>query len=38
MDSSASEVLLGLSPTPLDQAAEETVAWWRAEQARTAAA
>jgi len=38
MDSSASEVLLGLSPTPLDQAAEETVAWWRAEQARTVAA
>ncbi|MCD2107520.1 NAD-dependent epimerase/dehydratase family protein [Rhodococcus erythropolis] len=38
MDSSASEVLLGLSPTPLDQAAQETVAWWRAEQARTAAA
>ena len=38
MDSSASEVLLGLSPTPLDQAAEETVAWWRAEQARTIAA
>ncbi|MGW6655678.1 NAD-dependent epimerase/dehydratase family protein [Rhodococcus sp. NPDC055024] len=38
MDSSASEVLLGLSPTPLDQAAEETVAWWRAEQARAAAA
>ncbi|MDV8006146.1 NAD-dependent epimerase/dehydratase family protein [Rhodococcus sp. IEGM 1318] len=38
MDSSASEVLLGLSPTPLDQAAEETVAWWRAEQARTAVA
>ncbi|WP_438472715.1 NAD-dependent epimerase/dehydratase family protein [Rhodococcus erythropolis] len=38
MDSSASEVLLGLSPTPLDQAAEETVVWWRAEQARTAAA
>ena len=38
MDSSASEVLLGLSPTPLDQAAEATVAWWREEQARAAAA
>ncbi|NMM90765.1 epimerase [Rhodococcus sp. SRB_17] len=38
MDSSASEALLGLEPTPLDQAAGETVDWWHAEQARTAAA
>ncbi|MDI9917844.1 NAD-dependent epimerase/dehydratase family protein [Rhodococcus sp. IEGM 1379] len=38
MDSTASEALLGLEPTPLGQAAGETVDWWRAEQARTAAA
>ncbi|MGC0366724.1 nucleoside-diphosphate-sugar epimerase [Rhodococcus sp. 27YEA15] len=38
MDSGASEIALGLEPTPLDQAAAETVAWWRAEQARTDAA
>lgn len=29
MDSARSEALLGLSPTPLDQAAAEPVAWWR---------
>lgn len=38
MNSTASETLLGLAPTPIDQAARETVDWWRAEQARTAAA
>ncbi|MCJ0905553.1 NAD-dependent epimerase/dehydratase family protein [Rhodococcus sp. ARC_M6] len=38
MDSSASEALLGLGPTPIEQAAGETVDWWHAEQARTAAA
>lgn len=29
MDSSHSEQLLGLAPTPIDVAAKETVAWWR---------
>lgn len=29
LDSSSSEELLGLAPTPLDDAAKETVAWWR---------
>ena len=29
MDSSHSEALLGLSPTSLDVAAKETVAWWQ---------
>lgn len=29
MDSSHSESLLGLSPSPLDVAAKETVAWWQ---------
>ncbi|WP_422391992.1 NAD-dependent epimerase/dehydratase family protein [Arthrobacter sp. N1] len=29
MDSSASERLLGLAPTPLEQGAAETVRWWR---------
>ncbi|MGA7206171.1 MAG: NAD-dependent epimerase/dehydratase family protein [Specibacter sp.] len=29
LDSTASEALLGLSPTPLDVAAAETVRWWR---------
>ncbi|MCQ4119565.1 NAD-dependent epimerase/dehydratase family protein [Rhodococcus tibetensis] len=29
MDSSASEKRLGLKPTPLPQAAEQTVQWWR---------
>lgn len=38
MNSETSEKLLGLSPTPLDQAAGETVNWWRAERARVAAA
>lgn len=38
MNSTASETLLGLAPTPIDQAARETVDWWRAEQARIAAA
>jgi nucleoside-diphosphate-sugar epimerase len=30
LDSSRSEALLGLSPTPLEVAAKETVDWWRA--------
>jgi len=29
MDSERSEALLGLSPTPLAEAARETVDWWR---------
>lgn len=29
MDSSESQELLGLQPTPLNEAAAETVAWWR---------
>jgi nucleoside-diphosphate-sugar epimerase len=29
MDSSESEARLGLAPTPLDRAAEETVQWWQ---------
>lgn len=29
MDSSRSERLLGLAPTPIDVAAKETVAWWQ---------
>lgn len=29
MDSTASEKLLGLSPTPLESAARATIAWWR---------
>jgi hypothetical protein len=29
MDSSESEARLGLTPTPLDRAAEETVRWWQ---------
>lgn len=31
LDSTRSESLLGLSPTPLDVGAKETVDWWRAE-------
>lgn len=31
MDSSRSERLLGLTATPIDVAAKETVAWWRAQ-------
>lgn len=31
LDSSHSEELLGLSPTPLEVAAKETVAWWRSQ-------
>jgi len=31
MDSAHSEALLGLSPTPLDVGAKETVDWWRAQ-------
>ncbi|WP_255768673.1 NAD-dependent epimerase/dehydratase family protein [Pseudarthrobacter sulfonivorans] len=31
MDSAASQAALGLQPTPLHQAAAETVAWWRAQ-------
>ncbi len=30
MDSARTQALLGLSPTPLEQAARETVDWWRA--------
>jgi nucleoside-diphosphate-sugar epimerase len=30
LDSSRSGALLGLSPTPLEVAAKETVDWWRA--------
>ena len=30
MDSARTQTLLGLSPTPLEQAARETVDWWRA--------
>ena len=33
MDSSTSEQILGLSPTSLETAAEETVRWWQAELA-----
>ncbi|WP_219815384.1 NAD-dependent epimerase/dehydratase family protein [Arthrobacter sp. B0490] len=33
LDSAASERALGLSPTPLDTAARETVRWWQAELA-----
>jgi nucleoside-diphosphate-sugar epimerase len=33
MDSTASEQLLGLSPTPLKRAAGETVQWWQADLA-----
>ncbi len=33
MDSSASEQVLGLAPTPLDSAVAETVRWWKAELA-----
>ncbi len=33
MDSSASEQVLGLTPTPLDVAVAETVRWWKAELA-----
>lgn len=32
MDSSRTEALLGLAPTPLAEAVRATVAWWRAEQ------
>jgi nucleoside-diphosphate-sugar epimerase len=33
LDSSASERVLGLTPTPLDTAVAETVQWWRGEPA-----
>lgn len=33
MDSGASQASLGLEPTPLADAAAETVAWWRAQEA-----
>jgi len=33
LDSARSERLLGLSPTPLEQAAETTMAWWKARRA-----
>lgn len=32
LDSARSEALLGQSPTPLDVAVKETVAWWRSQQ------
>lgn len=32
LDSSASEALLGLAPTPIEVGAKETVAWWRARE------
>ncbi|OUM41001.1 NAD-dependent epimerase/dehydratase family protein [Arthrobacter sedimenti] len=38
MDSTSSQLLLGLSPTPLDAAVAETVQWWRGELAATASA
>lgn len=38
MDSAASQAALGLSPTPLHEAAAATVAWWRGQGAVTAAA
>jgi len=37
MDSRRTQTLLGLSPTPLDEAARTTVAWWREQAARAAA-
>ncbi|MGV9864608.1 NAD-dependent epimerase/dehydratase family protein [Rhodococcus koreensis] len=36
MDSSESEARLGLAPTPLDRAAEETVRWWQDRSVATA--
>lgn len=36
MDSSASEGRLGLSPTPLEEAVRDTLAWWRAQLAARA--
>jgi nucleoside-diphosphate-sugar epimerase len=33
MDSSYTQALLGLAPTPLESAAQETVRWWQDEQA-----
>ncbi|HUG86295.1 MAG TPA: NAD-dependent epimerase/dehydratase family protein [Euzebya sp.] len=35
MDSSRTQALLGLSPTPLDEAVAATVAWWRGAEAVT---
>lgn len=29
MDSSRTEAVLGLSPTPISEAADTTVRWWR---------
>lgn len=37
MDSSRAQALLGLSPTPLQEGALETVAWWRKELSSGAA-
>jgi hypothetical protein len=31
LDSTHSEALLGLAPTPLDVATKETVDWWRSQ-------
>src|SRR5687768_1276320 len=33
MDSSSTQALLGLAPTPLAAAADETVRWWQGEHA-----
>ena len=38
VDSSASEALLGLAPTPLEVGTRETVQWWRANTATKSAA
>ena len=37
LDSSASQARLGLTPTPLDEVARRTVAWWRDDLAGSAA-
>jgi hypothetical protein len=36
LDSSRSERVLGLAPTPLAEAAAATVAWWRARELASA--
>jgi nucleoside-diphosphate-sugar epimerase len=38
LDSRRLQARLGLTPTPLDEAASATVAWWRAELAPARAA
>lgn len=37
MDSTSSQLLLGIAPTPLEAALDETVRWWRGELAATPA-